>query len=119
MHGRLSGRVSAADHEHAPIDERGRLRRRRAVIHAGAGVRRHARRGMLAVLHAGRGQQRPRDDLAAVAERQVLVSRVDRHARHFERHEELRAKPLCLRHGAARQLAAADTRWKPKVVFDS
>ena len=80
---------------------------------------RHARRRMLAVLHAGRGQHGPRDDLAAVAERQVLVSAIDRHAGHFERHEQLRAKPLRLRHGAPRQLAAADARGKPEIVFDS
>ena len=73
---------------------------------------------MLAVLHAGRGQHRPRDDLAAVAERQVLVSRVDGHAGHLERHEQLGAKPLRLRHGAPRQLAAADAGWKPEIVLD-
>ena len=74
---------------------------------------------MLAILHAGRGQQGPRDDLAAVAERQVLVAGVDGHAGHFERHEELRAEPLRLRHGAPRQLAAADAGGKPEIVLDA
>ena len=80
---------------------------------------RHARRRMLAVLHAGRGQHGPRDDLAAVAERQVLVSRVDGHPGHFERHEQLRAKPLRLRHGAPRQFAAADAGWETRDSFRS
>ena len=38
---------------------------------------------------------------------------------HFERHEQLRAKPLRLRHGAPRQFAATDAGWKPKIVFNS
>ena len=74
---------------------------------------------MLAILHAGRGQQRARHDLAAVAERQMLVSGVDRDAGHFERHEELRAEPLRLRHRASRQLAAADAGRKAEIVLDS
>ena len=36
----------------------------------------------------------------------------------FERHEKLGAKPLRLRHGAPRQLAAADAGRKPEVVLD-
>ncbi len=108
MHRRLSGRVPTADDEDASAAERRRLRRRRAVVDAGARVRRHARRRMLAVLHAGCGQHGPRDDLAAVAERQLLVSRVDGDAGDLERHEQLGAEPLRLRDGAPRQFAAAD-----------
>ena len=66
----------------------------------------------------GRGQQRPRDELAAVGERETLVAAVDRDAGDFERREELGAEPLRLRQGAARQLAAADAGRKPEIVLD-
>ena len=41
-----------------------------------------------------------------------------RHAGHFERHEQLGAETLRLRHGAARQFAAADAGGKPEIVLD-
>ena len=74
---------------------------------------------MLAIDHAGRDQQRSRDDFAAVGQHETLVAAVDRHAGHFERREELGAEPLRLREGAARQLAAADAGRKPEIVFDA
>ena len=58
------------------------------------------------------------DELTAVAEREALVSRVDRHSCHFKRHEKLRAKPLRLCHRATRQLTTADTGGKPEVVLN-
>ena len=73
---------------------------------------------MLAIEHAGGGQHGSRDDLAAVGEREALVSRVDRHPGHFERREKLGAEPLRLRHRAACQLAAADAGRKPEIVLD-
>ena len=47
-----------------------------------------------------------------------LYPAVDRDAGHLERHEELRAEPLRLRQGAARQLAAADAGREPEIVLD-
>ena len=98
--------------------ERRRFRGRGAVIHARARVLRHAGRGMLAIEHAGRGQHGSRHDFAAIAERETLVSRIDRDSGHFERREKLRAEPLRLRQGAARQLAAADAGRKSEIVLD-
>ena len=62
---------------------------------------------------------RSRHHLAAVGERQALVSRIDRDAGHFERHEKLGTEPLRLRQGAACQFAAADAGRKPEVVLDA
>ena len=114
----LAGRVPAADDEHAPAGDGRRFRGRGAVVHPRAGVLGHAARGMLAIEHAGGGQHGSRDNLAAVGERETLVSPIDRNLRHFERREKLRAQPLRLRHGAACQFAAADAGRKPEIVLD-
>ena len=100
------------------LSQTGAFGRGGAVVDAGAGERRDAGRRMLAILHAGGGQQRARDDLAAVAQRQALVSAVDRDAGHFERHEHLGAEPLCLRDRAPGQLAAADAGREAEIVLD-
>jgi hypothetical protein len=48
----------------------------------------------------------------------VLVAVIDRRTGDLERDEQFSAKPLGLRDGTPRQLAAADARWEPQIVLD-
>src|SRR3954447_5170912 len=88
-----------------------------AVVHSGSRVIRHAARGMLAIEHTRGGQHGAGDNLTAIAERKTLVSAFDRDLCHCERCEKLSAEPLRLRHGAACELASADTSRKPEIVL--
>ena len=63
-------------------------------------------------------QQRACYDLPGLAERELLVSALDRHSSHFQRHQKLRAQPLRLETARARQLAPAHARGKSQIVLD-
>ncbi len=90
-----------------------------AVIDAGSGVLLDAGRWVLAIRHAGGGEQSTRDNLAAVTERKGFVAAVDGDACDLKRGKELGTKPLRLSNSAARKLAAANAGWKSQIVFNA
>ena len=73
---------------------------------------------VLAIAHARRGQHGSSDDLAAVAQREMLVARVDSDAGHFEGRQKFGAEPLRLCQGAAREFTAADAGREAEIVLD-
>src|SRR6185503_260311 len=119
IHGSLARGVRAADNVDVAVSIRKRVGHGRIIIHTGAAEPFQSRHVELSESNSRSNEQRPAADLSSVREFQHAARTFDTHAADFLGRKNLRSKTTRLGDGTTREIIAAESHRKTKVVFNA
>ena len=119
MHSRLPGGVRSADDVHGFALARDGFRCAPAIVDASSLEAINAGHAESPPLNAHGEEKDMTGDFRAVGEFQVAIRAVDANAGDFLWSKNLDTKTLCLRHGAAGEVAASESGRKTQIIFDA
>ena len=114
----LSGRIATANHDHIVFPAQLGLNVRSSVINSLAFKLLQVLDLRLVVLRAAGNDDAAGANSLAAIHAQLVRTALAIQLRYVVRDQNLRAKLLCLRGGATRQLLAGDSHWEAQIIFD-